>query len=278
MVSDVKIMRSYLDAASLYRKHKFRRAGVYPPQAPIYGESVWLINDNDDYELAIEETLIGIFSPDNKFTFTASPLRVKARNSALTTRLPAFTPFHLKAETTTFCPSVGHSTDFTNFPMPMVHLFKGLTFDFNKGEWVNAKSYHGIPVSSYDPVHTMTKNFRQELELRAKLGALNKLCQEVNSEPGGLANAIDNRPDWGDPRYITELVRDMKDQKYLGDGVRHLVRSLRYGVTKPVLWFKPHAAPNASPRGVLDLFDNVMEKLHLEVCKLCGVYGDDTDL
>ena len=163
-------------------------------------------------------------------------------------------------------------------PMPMVHLFKGLTFDFDKGEWVNAKTYHGISVRRYDLVHTMTKNFRQELELRVKLGALNKMCQEVNSEPSGLANAIDARPDWGDPRYITELVQDMKDQKYLGDGVRHLVRSLRYGVTKPVLWFKPHAAPDASPSGVLDLFDNVMEKLHLEVCKLCGVYGDDTDL
>ena len=274
-MSDLIVMRCYRDADSVFRKHKFRRAGVYPPQAPIYGDSVWLINDGDDYELVIEETMIGIFTPDNKFTFTASPLKVKARNSTLTTRLPMFVPFHLKAETTTFCPSVGHSTDFTNFPMPMVHLFKGLTFDFDKDQWENATSFHGIPVSRYDPVHTMTKNFRQELELRIKLGALNKLCQEVNSEPGG---STDDRPDWGEPRYITELVQDMKDGKYMGDGVRHLVRSLRYGVTKPVLWFKPHATPDASPGGVLNLFDNVMEKLHLEVCKLCGVYGDDYDL
>ena len=266
-------MLSYSDAKRLFNKHKFRRAGKYPPQAPIDGESVWLIADGDDYELAIHECLIGIFSPDNTFRFTASPLQVKGYNSTLSALMPGYVPFFLKPEPQAYCPSVCYSAGMRAGDSAYTNLFKGLTYDLTRGEWVNPRSYYGVPVARYDPVHALIKNFRQELELRVKLGAYDNLCRELNDSA-----ATDSvRPNWSEPQYITELVQDMKDGVLRGEGVKHLIRSVRYGVSKPVLWFKPMSY-DTKPVDILEIFDNVADTMRLEICKLCGVYGDDEEL
>ena len=267
-----KLMLSYSDAKRLFNKHKFRRAGKYPPQAPIDGESVWLIADGDDYELAIHECLIGIFTPGNTFRFTASPLQVKGYNSTLCSRIPEYVPFFLKPEPKAYCPSVCYA-GFAAAP-DYVHLFKGLTYDLTRGKWVNPRSYYGVAADRYDPVHALIKNFRQELELRIKLGAYNKLCDELNS---AIRLPEHIRPRWSEPKYITELVHDMKNGVYRGEGVKHLTESIRYGASKPVLWFKP-ISYNVKPPDILDIFDNVADVMRLEICKLCGVYGDDEEL
>jgi len=270
-------MLSYSDAKRLFNKHKFRRAGKYPPQAPIDGESVWLIADGDDYELAIHECLIGIFAPDNTFRFTASPLQVKGYNSTLCSIIPEYVPFHLKPEPQAYCSAVCYGAGMRSGEWSYTHLFKGLTYDLTRGRWVNPRSYYGVHVSRYDPVYELIKNFRQELELRVKLGAYDKLCDELNNSTSNPSAPTFTRPSWSDPKYITELVQDMKNGVYRGEGVKHLIRSVRFGVSKPVLWFKPMSY-TVKPPDILDIFDKVADVMRLEICKLCGVYGDDEEL
>lgn len=145
-------------------------------------------------------------------------------------------------------------------------LFSGLQFNLLTGECLNARPK---PNSTHVKHDTKTiwlralRQFKHGIHLRAKMGVLETLCQQVAAERSVDRNNW-HEPDWTHERWTELLYTSIKNNEFPTELLRGLVMS-----SKVSYWGRE--VPNT--RTTLDAVDIVCDDLSVELRTRFGVFG-----
>jgi len=106
------------------------------------------------------------------------------------------------------------------------------------------------------------RRFKNGMQLRAKVGVIDVLCQQVAMERRGVPHW--DAPQWGHERWVATLYYAIRDNVYPTDLLIGFVK------TAEVTFFNPNRQPNAE--GVLEAVNQVCRQQSRKLRERFGVF------
>jgi len=182
-----------------------------------------------NYELRFGNHTVGIFTPDNKFTFTLTAQGARNCSVTLSQALQRAIPFlwhRVGAGRYVVKPTPQWETFRQNFPDHKYYawqyfreqkgyeVFNGLCFDLNTYEPVNARpAYKDQAVNQDNKLEwlRMLRKFKQAAKVRARMGVVDTLIAQVSAERGNGSRYDWKMPDWNSDEWQNILYTSIKN-------------------------------------------------------------------
>lgn len=267
-------IQTYDQAKRLYGTCRFPDKGK-----PVKG---WchLHKVDENFELRMDGKTICVFAPDNTLTFTMTSAQAKNYSITLSQALARAIPIGWERVATgrhrvVHTMRIGNSGDAYRYEAwrntmkaEGIEVFNGIKFNLDTGECMNAKpttEAQVIPAKRTEWLRAL-RVFKRGLKVRAKLGVLDAICQDIIAERKLTKTRYDwVQPDWSNEKWIDLLFDSIKNNQ-------HPTELLR-GFAQCTL----HAYATISRETTLKAADNVCAELSVQLRRKFGVFGDDED-
>jgi len=200
---------------------------------------------DDNYELRFGKDVVGIFTPDNKFTFKLSSTQARNCSITLSQALSRAIPFLWTRKSTgryTIKPTPpfeeykklndsAYAWDYFS-QQAGYEYFDGLQFDLNTYEPTNPKPSIGSTINPDKRKEWLRalKKFKRSVQVRAKLGVVDTLIKEVYAERQGAKSRHDwEMPDWNTPMWQDVLYQSLSSGELTTDLLKGIVKSVHTG-------------------------------------------------
>lgn len=230
---------SYEQVAEWYTKARNPEAGR-PVQS-------WarMFKVGDNYELRFGNSVVGVFSPDNKFTFKLTAQEARRNSITLSQALQRAIPFiWVRKSTGRYVvkptPQYEDYKKANNEPYAWHYfqkvegyeLFDGLQFDLNTYEPTNAKP--SLKDTEVDQENKLTwlrqlRKFKSAIKVRARMGVLESLIQQVDKERVGVTRYNWEQPDWNSDAWQDMLYTSLRDSECPTDLLKGIIKSVSRG-------------------------------------------------
>ena len=268
-------IRNYAQAKRLYGTCRFPDKGK-----PVKG---WcrLHKVDENFELRMDNKTICVFAPDNTLTFTLTSAQAKNYSITLSQALARAIPIgwervatgrHRVVHTMRIGDSGGayrYEAWRNTMKAEGIEVFNGIKFNLDTGECMNAKpttEAQVIPAKRSDWLRAF-RVFKRGLKVRAKLGVLDSICQDVMAERRLTKTRYDwVQPDWSNEKWIDLLFDSIKNNQHPTE--------LLYGFAQSV---RTHHYYTISRETTLEAADSVCAELSVQLRRKFGVFGDDED-
>ena len=236
---------------------------------------------DDTYELRHGSTKVGVFTPDNKFTFTLSTQEARNSSVTLSQALQRTIPFswhRVGMGKYKIKPTPPYEEYKANNPdsyswhyfseQEGYELFDGLCFDLNTYEPVNARPKMSDTI---DPVKRKEwlgslRKFKRAVKVRARLGVLDTLIQQVAQERSKHRSRYDwEMPDWNTDTWQDMLYTSIKNSECSTELLKGIVMSVSTGYYKSSI----------SVDDVLKECDKICTNYSVEIRRKFGVFNGD---
>jgi hypothetical protein len=236
---------------------------------------------DDTYELRHGSTKVGVFTPDNKFTFTLSTQEARNSSVTLSQALQRTIPFswhRVGMGKYKVKPTPPYEEYKANNPdaypwhyfaeQEGYELFDGLCFDLNTYEPVNARPKMSDTI---DPVKRKEwlgslRKFKRAVKVRARLGVLDTLIQQVAQERSKHRSRYDwEMPDWNTDTWQDMLYTSIKNSECSTELLKGIVMSVSTGYYKSSI----------SVDDVLKECDKICTNYSVEIRRKFGVFNGD---
>jgi hypothetical protein len=230
---------SYEQVAEWYTKARNPEAGR-PVQS-------WarMFKVGDNYELRFGTSVVGVFTPDNKFTFKMTAQEARRNSITLSQALQRAIPFiWVRKSTGRYVvkptPQYEDYKKAKNEPYAWQYfqkvegyeLFDGLQFDLNTYEPVNAKpSLKDAEVDQENKLLWLRqlRKFKSAIKVRARMGVLESLIQQVDKERVGVSRYDWEQPDWNSDAWQDMLYTSLRDSECPTDLLKGIIKSVSRG-------------------------------------------------
>ena len=237
-----------------------------------------------NYELRLGTNVVGVFTPDNKFTFKLTSSEARNCSVTLSQALGRAIPFlwYRKATGRYVIKPTPQYAEFkkanpNEYAWQYFHkqegyeLFDGLCFDLNTYEPVNAR----VPVSK----QTVNKDnklewlralrkFKLAVKIRARMGVLESLIQQVDNERKGQSRYDWEQPDWNSDKWQDVLYTSIKSSECSTELLKGFIKSVRRG----------YYSSTTTVNEVIDEVDKVCTTYSLDLRRRFGVYDEVSDM
>ena len=199
----------------------------------------------ENYELRFGKDVVGVFTPDNKFTFTLNSQQARNCSITLSQALQRAIPFLWTRKGTgryTIKPTPSYEEYKKDNPnayswdyfrtAPEYEVFDGLQFDLNTYEPTNARPPIGDTINPEKRTEWLRalRKFKRSVQVRAKLGVVDTLIKEVYAERQGAKSRHDwEMPDWNTPTWQDVLYQSLSSGELTTDLLKGIVKSVSTG-------------------------------------------------
>jgi hypothetical protein len=239
---------SYEQVAEWYTKARNPEAGR-PVQS-------WarMFKVGDNYELRFGTSVVGVFTPDNKFTFKMTAQEARRNSITLSQALQRAIPFiWVRKSTGRYVvkptPQYEDYKKAKNEPYAWQYfqkvegyeLFDGLQFDLNTYEPVNAKpSLKDAEVDQENKLLWLRqlRKFKSAIKVRARMGVLESLIQQVDKERVGVSRYDWEQPDWNSDAWQDMLYTSLRDSECPTDLLKGIIKSVSRGYYQTTITVK----------------------------------------
>jgi nitrite reductase/ring-hydroxylating ferredoxin subunit len=267
-------VQTYAQAKRLYGTCRFPDKGK-----PVKG---WcrLHKVDENFELRMDGKTICVFAPDNTLTFTLTSAQAKNYSITLSQALARAIPIgwervalgrHRVVHTMRINGNGANRYEAWRDTMKAegIEVFNGIKFNLDTGECMNAKpttEAQVIPAKRSDWLRAL-RVFKRGLKVRAKLGVLDTICQDVMAERRLTKTRYDwVQPDWSNEKWIDLLFNSIKNNQHPTELLQGFVQSVRtYHYT------------TINKETTLQAADSVCAELSVQLRRKFGVFGDDED-
>lgn len=267
---------SYQEVAEWYSKARNPEKGR-PVQSWARMQKV-----GDNYELRYGHHVVGVFLPDNKFTFRLTSQQAKQLSITLSQALQRAIPFMWVRKSTgryVIKPTPQYEKYKESSPDQYAwhyfsqqegyELFDGLQFDLNTYEPVNAKpSLKDTEVVQENKLEWLRqlRKFKQAVKIRARMGVLESLIQQVDKERTGISRHDWDMPNWDTDAWQNILYTSIKDSECSTDLLKGIIKSVSRGYYKS----------QVSVKEVVAEVDRLCTTYSLDLRRKFGVYKEAT--
>lgn len=238
---------------------------------------------DENFELRMDSKTICIFAPDNTLTFTMTSAQAKNYSITLSQALARAIPIgwervatgrHRVIHTKRISHHGGaHRWEQWREAMKAegIEVFNGIKFNLDTGECLNAKPTTDVQVVASKRTEWLRalRVFKRGLKVRAKLGVLDAICQDVIEERRASKTRYDwVQPDWSSEKWIDLLFNSIKNNQHPTELLHGFAQSIQgrayYHIT-------------ISKETTLQAADNVCAELSTQLRRRFGVFGDVED-
>jgi len=200
---------------------------------------------DSNYELRFGKDVVGVFTPDNKFTFKLSAQQARNCSITLSQALGRAIPFLWYRKATgryvvkptpqykEYQDNGGDTYAWEYFQkIEGYEVFDGLQFDLNTYKPTNAKPPIGDIINPEKRKEWLRalKKFKRSVHVRAKLGVVDTLIKEVYAERQGAKSRHDwEMPDWNTPMWQDVLYQALSSGELTTDLLKGIVKSVHTG-------------------------------------------------
>jgi hypothetical protein len=234
----------------------------------------------DTYELRFDTAVVGVFTPDNKFTFKLTSQEARRCSITLSQALQRAIPF-LWTRVATGRYTVTCTTGFREYcednpdgyrwdyfkTAPAYDVFDGLQFDLNTYEPTNAKP----PLNSTDVIKEnklmwlrSLRKFKMAIKVRARMGVLESLIKKVEAERVGINRHQWEMPDWGSDTWQEVLYTSIRDSECSMELLKGFIKSVSTG----------YYSSAVSVEEVIEEVDKVCTTYSIDLRRRFGVFNE----
>ena len=238
----------------------------------------------ENYELRLGDNVVGVFTPDNKFTFKLTSSQARSCSVTLSQALARAIPFvwerkgmgrYVVKPTPAYEEyKKSNPDDYAWSYFSKQHgceVFDGLCFDLNTYEPVNAR----VPLTK-QAVNKDNKlewlralrKFKLAVKIRARMGVLESLIQQVDNERKGQSRYDWVQPDWNSDKWQDVLYTSIKSSECSTDLLKGFITSVRRG----------YYSSKTTVNEVIDEVDKVCTTYSLDLRRRFGVYDEVSDM
>lgn len=237
----------------------------------------------DTYELRHGSTKVGVFSPDNKFTFTMSTQEARNSSVTLSQALQRTIPFmwyrkgmgkyRIKPTPQYEEYKAQHPDAYAWHYFQEVEgyeLFDGLQFDLNTYEPTNPRPKMSDTINTEKRKEWLgsLRKFKRAVKVRARLGVLESLIKEVEQDRSKHRSRYDwEMPDWNTDTWQDMLYTSIKNSECSTELLKGIVKSVQTGYYKSSI----------SVDDVLKECDKICTNYSVEIRRKFGVFDGDTN-
>jgi len=234
----------------------------------------------DTYELRFDTAVVGVFTPDNKFTFKLTSQEARRCSITLSQALQRAIPF-LWTRVATGRYTVTCTTGFKKYcednpdgyrwdyfkTAPAYDVFDGLQFDLNTYEPTNAKP----PLNRTDVIKEnklmwlrSLRKFKMAIKVRARMGVLESLIKKVEAERVGINRHQWEMPDWGSDTWQEVLYTSIRDSECSMELLKGFIKSVSTG----------YYSSTVSVEEVIEEVDKVCTTYSIDLRRRFGVFNE----
>ena len=237
---------------------------------------------DNNYELRFGNSVVGVFSPDNKFTFKLTSQEARRCSITLSQALGRAIPF-LWVRKATGRYVVKPTPQYEQYKekndshyywdyfatQEGYELFDGLCFDLNTYEPTNAKPL--LKNTEVDQGNKLMwlrqlRKFKQAIKVRARMGVLESLIQQVDKERTGISRHDWDMPNWESDAWQDMLYTSIKDSECSTDLLKGIIKSVSRGYYQTQI----------SVKEVVAEADRLCTTYSLDLRRKFGVYKETT--
>jgi hypothetical protein len=239
----------------------------------------------DNYEVRMAGTVVGVFTPDNKFTFTMTTQQARNCSITLSQAMHRALPFYWERKGTgryEVLPTAGfHEWKAQNqegywwrfmrqrFDAgKSVEVFNGLQFDLTTYLPVNARpKITDAKVNQEQKLEWLRKlrQFKKAVKVRARMGVLESLMHQVEQERKGINKYQWQMPDWSSDQWQNLLYTSLKDEQCDSDMLKAFIKTASVGYWRGTI----------TVTDVLKAVDSVFTQNSLALRQRFGVFEYD---
>ena len=236
----------------------------------------------DNYELRYGGHVVGVFSPDNKFTFKLTSQQARQYSITLSQALQRAIPFIWTRKATgryVIKPTPQYEMFKESNPdhyawhyfsqQEGYELFEGLCFDLNTYEPTNAKpSFKNAEIDKDNKLRWLRqlRTFKQAIKVRARMGVLESLLQQVERERTGISRHDWDMPNWDSDAWQDMLYTSIRDSECSTDLLKGIIKSVSRGYYQTQI----------SVKEVVAEADRLCTTYSLDLRRKFGVYKEPT--
>jgi len=239
----------------------------------------------ENYELRHGNYVVGVFSPDNKFTFKLTAQGARSCSVTLSQALQRAIPFvWLRKGMGRYVvkPTPPYDKFMKDNPsnygawnyfskVEGYEVFDGLCFDLNTYEPVNPRTpLVKQKVNKDNKLEWLRalRKFKTAVRIRARMGVLETLIQQVDTERKNQNRYDWVMPDWNSDKWQDVLYTSIKSSECSTDLLKGFIKSVRRG----------YYSSTTSVKEVIDEVDKVCTTYSLDLRKRFGVYDEMPDM
>lgn len=276
---------SYKDVAEWFKRARNPENGR-PVQSWARMYQVENTEGSYNYELRLGTNVVGIFTPDNKFTFTLTSSEARSCSVTLSQALHRAIPFvwcrvgagrYVVKPT----PQWAEFKQANQIHTYAWHFFKnqkgyevfdGLCFDLNTYMPVNARpDYKDQAVNQDQKLEWLRqlRKFKHAAKVRARMGVVDTLIAQVNKERGGSLRYDWKMPDWNSDEWQNILYTSIKNT----DCTTELLKGVIQTVSR-----RGYYGSTVSSKEVLKELDHICTTYSIDLRRKFGVFDEVSNL
>ena len=234
---------------------------------------------DENYELRLCTTVVGVFTPDNKFTFKMSSQDARNCSVTLSQVLQRTIPFvwvrkgmgRYVVKPTPPYEEYKKSNPYAYYwqyfsKQEGYEVFDGLCFDLNTYQPINARP--PITKAEIDSDNKLVwlrqlRKFKTAVKVRARMGIIETLIQQVDAERGATKRHDWKQPDWSSDTWQEVLYTAIKDSECPTELLKGIIKSVPRG-------YYNHRS--ITLKEVIDEGDRICTTYSLDLRKRFGVF------
>lgn len=232
------------------------------------------------YAVVMGNYRIGIFTPDNRFTFTMTSQQARHCSVTLSQALHRALPFVWKRVAT----GRYEVTPIADYDQPKhsylwhyiqnkewYEVYDGLSFDLTTYQPVNARpKITQLVVNQENKLEWLRKlrKFKQAVKIRARMGVLESLMHQVEKERQGINKYEWQSPDWSSDYWLDLLYVAVKNEDCSTDMLKAFIKSASVGYWRGMVTIDD----------VLKAVDNVFANYSVNLRQRFGVFNEVSEV
>jgi hypothetical protein len=239
-----------------------------------------IYKEGENYEVRMNDYRIGVFTPDNKFTFTMTNQQARHCSVTLSQALQRALPFVWKRVATGRY-EVTSIADYDQSEHGYLwqyirnrewyEVYDGLSFDLTTNQPINARpKITQLAVNQENKLEWLRKlrKFKQAVKIRARMGVLEALMQQVEKERQGINKYEWQAPDWSSDSWLDLLYVAVKNEECSTDMLKAFIKTASIGYWRNMVTIDD----------VLRAVDSVFTTHSIDLRKRFGVFDEVPDM
>lgn len=238
----------------------------------------------ENYELRFGDVIVGVFTPDNKFTFRLTSQQARNCSVTLSQALQRAIPFlwvrkGMGRYVVKPTPQYGAVKEKNPTIYPWNYfskaegyeVFDGLCFDLNTYKPINARPHFTKQEVNKDNKLEWLRalrNFKTAVKVRARMGVLESLIQQVDNERKGQSRYDWEQPDWNTDKWQDVLYTSIKNSECSTELLKGFIKSVRRGYY--------HQTTNVNE--VINEVDKICTTYSIDLRRRFGVFNEVSDM
>ena len=205
-------------------------------------------------------TQMGILTPDNMFEFTMTSSRAYYASPILTKALHKVTPFDWNKE------KYAHHTVLHRDSNQFSDVFNGLKVNYVTGEFIN-RQFTDVSKVNPDARRVWLRSLRKYkhgIKVRAKLGVLDTILQEIKEDRDHKMRFEWRQPDWFSDYWQDRLANAIRDEDFSLDILKGIAQTAEISY-----WNR-----DTSKEDVVNAFDKLVSRYSVQLRTRFGVFKE----